>query len=223
MSNFSAIVAGGSSGIGNALLEELSQKYDWNLYSFDITEPKIEIPKVKYLKVDVTDSDSISSGLDAVEGHLELIVNSAGVKDEETPEGIKRMFKVNVQGTANLLTVIGLYLENQAVSSTFVQVSSAMALSLDPNFLGYSLSKLGGTMVAESFKNSPYFNNRIKIVYPGPVDTPLFRKGKTNESIQRIQPTKPKIIAEKIMDLVRSSKDILRCLDDFPNWTYILE
>src|SRR3989338_2972747 len=130
------------------------------------------------------------------------------------------MFQVNVKGTSNLLHILRINFESNSI---FVQISSERALKLN-EFIGYSSSKLAGALVAKSFAESVWnYRGAIKIVYPGPVDTPLFRRGKSEERINKIQPTKPEDLAKKIIELIESNKKVLRCLDDFPNWTYVLE
>lgn len=218
------LVTGGSSGIGESVLKEFADKKPKRLFSFDINEPKERIPNVNYIQVDVSNGYDLSKAMSNIPddscNDIDFVVNCAGVMEEETPEGIEKMFKVNAKGTSNLLHNLTNRFSQGAV---FVQVSSAMALNLK-ECIGYSGSKLAGALIAKSYGECTLRNHStVKIVYPGPVDTPLFRKGKTEERIQRIKPTKPEELAEKIIALIESDKKVLRCLDDFPNWTYVLE
>ncbi len=215
--NKTILIAGGSSGIGEALVRQF---YDKNsqVYSFDVQNPKNKLKGVRYETVNVCDLNSLRAALSRIQNQVDYLINSAGIRDEETPEGIKKMFDVNMNGTFNLL-----YLSQPKLSSNakIIQISSDLARTLPKDSLGYATSKLAGYNVAKQFA-AFHKGFDIKIALPGPIDTPLFRRGKSPERIEKIKPRSPEYLAEKIIELLGSDKEELVCMNDVGIWTHEL-
>ena len=213
------IVAGGSSGIGHAVAEEFLSQGSQDIYSFDIERPRTRLEHVLYRRVDVRNPRSIMRGLSSIRNPIDYLVNSAGVRENETLEGIRKMFDVNVNGAFYLFHLSEPKLSDDA---TIVQVSSDLARSLPKQNLGYALSKLASYNVAKQFAVL-HPEVRVKIALPGPIDTPLFRRGKTKEEISHIKPRSPQYLAERILKLIESDKQELVCKNDVGIWTHELQ
>ncbi|EYE96281.1 SDR family oxidoreductase [Aspergillus ruber CBS 135680] len=105
------LITGGSSGIGQTIAEELSER-EVKVVIIDIQEPEFtHSPNIYFYEADVTSTDSIKAAADKIRakhGHPTVLVNNAGVFTNDTildePESmIWKSFKVNT--LAHFLTV----------------------------------------------------------------------------------------------------------------------
>ncbi len=215
--NKTVLIAGGSSGIGEALVRQFSNRGS-QVYSFDIQAPQSRLEGVRYEIADVCGPNSLRAALSEIAGPIDYFIISAGIRDEESPEGLKMMFDVNMNGAANLF---GLSKTRVASNAKIVQISSDLARTLSVPISGYAASKLAAYNVAKQFAalNEGF---DVKIAFPGPIDTPLFRRGKSAERIAGIKPRSPEYLAEMIIALIESDKKELVCMNDVGVWTYVL-
>lgn len=107
-----AVVTGGSQGIGEAVCSVLSQLgaavWDWDVHVPDGATGSHPGPgDVAGMHVDVTDAGLVSRAFDAVvaaSGSIDILVTSAGIalhgpSSEVTPEAWQRVLDTNVNGT----------------------------------------------------------------------------------------------------------------------------
>jgi 3-oxoacyl-[acyl-carrier protein] reductase len=142
-------------------------------------------------------------------GPIEILINNAGIMRrgtmfESSEEDFDRLFRVNVKGSWLLLK---LALPRLSKHAMIVQMSSDHARNpvTDPGI--YSLSKMAArdlALLAE--KTLP--GHPVKILYPGPVDTPLARLGVSGTALKRKKKVMrdPGSIAEGIIQLIESDK-----------------
>jgi all-trans-retinol dehydrogenase (NAD+) len=98
------LVTGGCSGIGQSIVEKLSDQ-NIQVVILDIVEPRSSLgPTTRFYKVDITSSSAIHEAAERIReevGHPTVLVNNAGVgfnKEmlQETEEQIRLTFNVNV-------------------------------------------------------------------------------------------------------------------------------
>ncbi|KAH6683865.1 short chain dehydrogenase/reductase [Halenospora varia] len=98
------LVTGGCSGIGQLIVEKLSEQ-NIKVVIFDVVEPRSPLsPTTKFYKVDITSTSAIHEAAEKIReevGHPTVLVNNAGVgfnKEilESTEEQIRLTFNVNV-------------------------------------------------------------------------------------------------------------------------------
>ena len=210
------LITGGASGIGHAVAQEFARRKA-HIYSFDIQPPQQKLERVAYRTVDVCNYAHLGAELRSI-SPLDYVVHSAGINCEPTPEGVRKMFDVNLKGSLNLFSLVTSHLVGRG---QLVHIASDQARSLPADALGYATSKLAGYIAAQQLADR-FPHLIVKFALPGPVDTPLFRRGKADERIKRINPQSPDYLARKILELLESDKKQLVCKDDFGIWTHEL-
>lgn len=106
-------ITGGSSGIGKAMGEYLSEK-DYNVFGTSRNPEKITNSLFPLIKMDVNDTESIKAGIEELitkAGKIDVVINNAGVgitgPIEETPETeIRHAFKTNFLGPINVIKAV---------------------------------------------------------------------------------------------------------------------
>jgi len=155
---------------------------------------------------------------------IDILINNAGVIRrgtifESTEKEFDLLFDVNVKGSWLMIREAKEKLSEKAI---IVQISSGHALrpGSDPGI--YTLTKQTTLNLANMIElTCP--NYLVKVVCPGPVNTPLARYGRTKKDVQRIIKIshKPKYVASKIIELLESNKRKL--LFEPKSWDYIFE
>ena len=205
------LITGGCGGIGSALLKLFAEKGS-EVFSFDIKNPRKKIKNVKYFKIDVTKEKEIEKGLKKI-GKFDILINNAGVLRrgtifESSEKDFDSIVDVNLKGSWLMIKDSEKYLNKNGM---IVQISSKHALLLSPNPGIYALSKDSAISLAEIVKNTNK-HYKIKIVYSGPVETPLANKGLSKEEISKRKKKRisPEEMASKILKLIKSKKEILQ-------------
>lgn len=173
-----AVVTGGASGIGAAIVERLSTA-GAKVAIFDINEIKVGENKLS-LSVNVADSESVAAGISAVIekfGQLDVVINNAGIGAQGTvvsnpDEEWHRVFDVNVFGMVRVSREAMPHLL-QSKSAAIVNVSSIAATAGLPERVLYSASKgavsaMTRAMAADHIREGV----RVNAVNPGTADTP---------------------------------------------------
>ncbi len=107
------LITGGSSGIGKAIGEYLTQK-GYKVYGTSRKPENIKDSKFPLLKMDVNQTESIEAAITEILSkveHIDVVINNAGVgitgPIEETPESeIKNAFQTNFYGPINVIKAI---------------------------------------------------------------------------------------------------------------------
>ena len=145
MGGKTAIVTGGSSGIGRCTAVALSQS-GYKVYEFSRRD--IPIDHVLHVGVDVTDETSIQSAVEQIiseSGRVDILVNCAGngisgaVEFTELKEA-KAQFEVNFFGMVNMNKAVLPIMRKQGVGR-IVNISSVAAVAHIPFQTYYSASK----------------------------------------------------------------------------------
>lgn len=102
-----AIVTGGTSGLGLAAAQTLAEK---GLRVYALSRHGAPVPGVTSLACDITDADAVERTVAAIEaeaGRIDLVVNNAGfgisgAVECTTPEEARRLFDVDFFGVVNV-------------------------------------------------------------------------------------------------------------------------
>ncbi len=169
------LVTGGSSGIGRAIGELLSEKgfmvygtsRNPEKYSDDVSFP--------LLKMEVTDPNSIKEVVTAIinkEQRLDIVVNNAGVgitgPIEETPElEIKKAFDINLHGPINVIKSVLPQMRKQK-SGLIINITSIAGYMGLPYRGIYSATKAALEITAEAFRiEIKQFGIKMTNIAPG--------------------------------------------------------
>jgi len=170
-----AIVTGGSSGIGEAIalkLKELGAK----TIIFDVNKPKCEF---EYYKVDIKNDNELKNALENIK-NIDILINNAGVYfekyiEETTDDDIDHMVDINIKGTFKVTRNV---IEKIKKSKGCI-VNIASCLGLVPELTSplYCTTKAGIVMftkcLAQEYAN---LGVRVNCVLPGPILTDLLEK-----------------------------------------------
>ncbi|MDI2028065.1 SDR family oxidoreductase [Saccharopolyspora sp. TS4A08] len=178
----SAVVTGGGSGIGLAVVRELASR-GAKVAALDL-DPGDVPAGVLGLKCDVSDEGSVRVAVDeAVQRHggVDVLVNNAGIGAQGTVETNSyeewhRVFDVNVLGIVRTTRAALPHLRKSAAASIVNTCSIAATAGL-PDRAAYSASKgavlsLTQAMAADHIREGI----RVNCVNPGTADTPWVRR-----------------------------------------------
>lgn len=171
-----AIVTGGTSGIGKATAQALI-KNGFTVYEFSRRENGIE--GMNHISVDITDENSVREAVKIVfdkEKRIDLLVNNAGfgisgaVEFTET-EAVKRLFDVNFFGAVNVSREVIPIMRNQK-NGRIINVSSVAAPVAIPFQAFYSATKAAVNKYTLALANElrPY-GISVCAVQPGDIKT----------------------------------------------------
>ncbi len=219
------VISGGSSGIGLEVIKNFSAKGS-TVFSFDLVPFPEPIENVHSILADVSNADDVRRGFRKVEGTIDILFNNAGVMRrgtifESSEEDFDALFRVHLKGSWLMLKEARAKLKEQAL---LVQMSSRHALNpqKDPGL--YSIVKQAAVHLMENVgRDFPQY--RVKLIFPGPVDTPLAAYGLTPAQVEEKKNImhSPEHVAGKIIELIESD-DLTRL--DFDSrtevWDYVL-
>lgn len=185
--NKTALVTGGSSGIGRATVERLLAEGATVITTGSTPESVARTqselgPAATVIEADALDLDAqrrLAATVAERFGDLDVVVLNAGVSDwrplEQWDEpGFDRVFDVNVKAPFFLLQALLPHLRDGAA---VVSTSSNSALGGFPGGSVYGASKAALTLMARTWAAELLARGiRVNTVSPGPTDTPLFDK-----------------------------------------------
>ena len=183
----SAIVTGGSSGIGHATAKALTER-GAKVSVLDLQKPLSVIEGVNYVICDIQNREEVNASVkDAASkmGAIDIVINNAGigstgtVADGDDAEW-HRVLDINVVGTARVSSASLPYLR-KSKHAAIVNVSSLVAMVGLPQRAIYSASK-GAIYSLTLAMASDHVREGIRVncVLPGTADTPWVGRLLTN-------------------------------------------
>lgn len=177
-------IVGASSGIGASLARALADEGKDVVVSAR-SEDKLKnvasySDRIIPVQVDVTNRNSIGGAMGAI-GDFDSVIMCAGTYDadkvnEFTAERFNNHFKINVEGTGNVLEPVLKYFREKGRGHIAITASVAGYHGL-PNALSYGPTKAALNNLAESLAIELYGTDiSIQVINPGFVDTPLTKQ-----------------------------------------------
>lgn len=215
------VITGTSSGIGNALARKCFAA-GATVTSLERTQAHLPWTAIE---ADVTSDDELRGAFERIDAPIDILICNAGVMKrgellKSSVEDFDALFDVNVKGV--WLTVKHA-LSHLKKNATIVMMSSRHGISLPKNPALYGLTKRCVMDMAEVIAAShPEFT--VKVLCPGPVDTPLARVDTTEEEYakkKRMMCT-PEELADRAMKLIAHGEKT-RLVFDQKSYTYFMD
>lgn len=196
-----AIVTGSSRGIGAQIAETLSRagakvviNYLNNRTAADQVVTKIQSCGGDAIvkKADVGKTDEVKALFDAgiaKFGKVDILINNAGIAiykvvQDTTDDDFNRIFNINVKGVFNTLREAATRMEKEG---RIINVSSTVTRVMLPTYGVYSATKAAVEQLTRVFaKEVGRRAITVNSISPGPTNTDLFTKGKTEETIKHL-------------------------------------
>ncbi|MEK3981581.1 glucose 1-dehydrogenase [Psychrobacillus sp. FSL K6-2836] len=183
------IVTGGVSGLGLAVVQELTNK-DMKVAIIDLSEEKgkdvertlsEQGKRVIFIKADVTIPEETERAVKFVVenfGGVDALVNCAGIISRSPAASVSAneldtILRINLQGSVYMCQAVHPYMKEKKMGS-IVNFSSMLAHYGSSNLLSYAASKGGIVQVTKCLAVEwAQFNIRVNAVSPGYIETPL--------------------------------------------------
>ena len=166
----------------------------------------------------MTKPESVQSLFDSISGHIDVLVNNAGVLEECIPFGehnietLLRTWDVNVRGT--LLPAHALV--NRQKDGYMINTSSVGSINTRPGFSAYQPSKTVINRIAD-FWSKEYPKLKVFAYHPGGVMTELARQSMPKETWGFLN-DKPELAGNYCVWLASGKADFLSGRYSSCNW-----
>jgi 3-oxoacyl-[acyl-carrier protein] reductase len=195
------LVTGASKGIGAAIAQKLASAGAMVIVNYpggkDAADQTVERIKQSggeaiALQADVSKAAEVKNLFDAAIAHygrIDVLVNNAGVMitkliKDTTDEDFTLQFDINVRGTFNTLREAATRL---ADNGSIINLSSSNNRIMLPTYATYAATKSAVEQLTRVFSKEVGARGiNVNSVSPGPTNTELFTKGKTQEIIDRL-------------------------------------
>ncbi len=175
-----ALVTGGSSGIGKAIAQRFIRE-GAKVIVFDIEKPDYD---AEFHQVDIRKEEQIEKAFRKI-NHLDILVNNAGIYFqayvEETDKGqLDKVIDVNLKGTY-LVCKHALPLIKKS-KGNIINISSALGIVPELKSPAYCSTKAAVIMLTKCMAQE-YASKGIRVnaILPGPIDTPLLRNSVSSQ------------------------------------------
>lgn len=205
LENKTAIITGGSSGIGKAISELFAQQNAF-VYQLDISEgEKSSYRNIKFLQCDISNFNEVKNAVNLIiEEHsgIDILVNNAGIAhigtvETTSEEDFEKLFRVNVTGMFNCIKAAIPYMKEKGGS--ILNLASAAASVGLPERFAYTMTKSAAVGITLSVAKDYLKNNiRCNCISPGRVHTPFVDgylqktyPGREAEMFEKLSKTQP--------------------------------
>lgn len=201
LSNKIVLVTGASRGIGAAVAKSLAAEGAKVIVNYaggkEVADETVQLIKdaggdAIALQADVSKANEVTAMFDAAIAHygrIDVLINNAGIMitkllKDTTDEEFIRQFDINVRGTFNTLREAATKLADQG---TIINFSSSTTRMMQPGYSSYVATKGAVEQMTRVFaKEVGARGINVNAVLPGPTNTELFTKGKSQELIDRL-------------------------------------
>jgi 3-oxoacyl-[acyl-carrier protein] reductase len=186
-----ALVFGGSRGIGAACVEALAA--DGYAVAFTYVSKAPSASTARGYAADIREPAAVARVFAEVErdlgGRPKVVVANAGINVPPgplasfNPDDFRQLVEVNIVGAFNILAEAARQVQD---GGAIVALTTSLVRHAVPGVGAYSASKAAVESLVRSLaKELAGRKVRVNAVAPGPVDTDLFRAGKTDEAKAR--------------------------------------
>lgn len=182
-----AVVSGGSSGIGLEVARALSQAgFQVVMLGRDrarLDRAASEVEGASAVRCDVADDASVAGAAGEIRKQLggapSLLVNNAGhfhlaTIEKESPQAFAKMLEVNLTGAFRLVHAF-LPLMRERGTGHIITIGSIADRAAFPENAAYAASKFGTRALHEVLRAETAGTGvRASLISPGPVDTPMW-------------------------------------------------
>lgn len=176
-----AVVTGGASGIGAAVVERFVDR-GLRVSVFDLGEPASARAGVDYYRVDVTDRSAVESALARASAQSpapDVLVTSHGIRGafvpalELDPEHLRRLFDIHVMGTFLVASAFARPLLDAGANGSIVTISSTTAYGGWHRQADYGTAKAAVRQLTANLAVEWAPLIRVTSVAPGHTRTPM--------------------------------------------------
>ena len=202
LSGKKAVVTGGSSGIGKAIVEALSEQ-GAKIFIIDLNENTDHSKAgITTIITDITQTDKLNEAVNTLPDSIDILVNNAGVgfvgnieKTEE--EDFDRLYRVNVKGVFNCVKALLPRMKKKG--GIIINMASIVSHVAVKNRLAYTMTK-GAVLAMTNAIAKDYISDKIRCnsVSPARVHTPFVDDyleknypGKEKEMFDNLSQTQP--------------------------------
>ncbi|MBU2997178.1 SDR family oxidoreductase [Cellulophaga baltica] len=195
------IVTGASRGIGREMALLLAENNAEVVVNFASSEKEaketVDLIKSKNgnaiaVKADVSKKDEVAMLFDETIhqfGRVDVLVNNAGVMDmkelsESSEDDFDKVYNIHAKGVYHTMKEAYSKLSD---GGNIINVSSSTVKMMLPGYSLYSSSKAAVEQMTRVFSKEVGRNISVNAIAPGPVDTELFTKGKSEEFIDKLK------------------------------------
>jgi 3-oxoacyl-[acyl-carrier protein] reductase len=197
MTNPLALVFGGTRGIGAACVQQLARDGFDVAYTYVSSQPdvpeRIGASRTRGYAVDICDAQQVERAFAQAArdfgAPVRCVVANAGINvppapvAQFKPEDFRRLVDVNIVGAFNVLAAAA---RQVADGGAIVALTTSMVRVAVPGGGPYTATKAAVESLVRSMSRELAGRKvRVNAVAPGPVDTDLFRAGKTDEAKAR--------------------------------------
>ncbi|MFJ7667257.1 3-hydroxyacyl-CoA dehydrogenase [Lysinibacillus sp. NPDC097195] len=192
-----AVVTGGASGLGEATVRKIVED-GGKAVIFDVNDARGQTlaselgENIRYVRVDVTQEDDVTAGLDdaiAAFGRINVAVNCAGVADASkviskrgvhSLEVFSKVISVNLIGTFNVIRLAAEQMQfnepdEDGQRGVIINTASVAAFDGQIGQAAYSASKGGvAAMTLPIARELADSGIRVMTIAPGLIETPMF-------------------------------------------------
>jgi 3-oxoacyl-[acyl-carrier protein] reductase len=200
LNNKVVLVTGASRGIGAAVAKRLAGQGAKVIINYAGSQADAEqtVQEIKAgggdaiaVKADVSKAAEVAVLFNeaiAHYGRIDVLINNAGIMitkllKDTTDDDFSRQFEINVRGTFNTIREAVTKLAN---GGTIINLSSSTTRLMMPTYATYSATKAAVEQLTRVFSKEIGRGINVNAIAPGPTNTELFIKGKSQELIDRI-------------------------------------